>query len=722
MRRFAIGGSLPRALAPSTALLIVGLAGAGLLAQVLVRHTRQLEPSAALAVLEPGQHSGVPVRLDESRFDLTFDAGTRYVVVIGSLGASEQRFNVDCSSQKFPAVGSEPAEPVFALDESYRKPVDPDDHLVDSPAALQAVVLPTSGHDVVPVNFAKPTVTAVSDALHKPAFSGSRSFALHVTDGSLDDPAQYATIHAKVIAEGRHVRIYLDDQETPSQLAPGLVADVIDLFDREVIPRFQGLLGTYRDVDHDGRFTILLSPWLGRLQGGRTSVGGFVRGSDFQPFLAPPFGNRCDMMYVNSQTLPGPHLRTLLIHEYTHAVCFSRRTADACGRPRYPEEEDWLNEAMAHCAESLFGGGWSNLDYRISRFLNDPSEYPLVVGDYYRAGLWRCHGCRGATYLFLRYCLERFGAETLTRLVANPARGTHNLELATGCSFDRLFRDWTLSLVDAAERRSVPENAEEPADFDEAGESNLASASVPCDSRPNAPELAPLDLYGSLGDWGLAGPRRAVWDVDHGPQHVSLKGTAAAYLELCATGSAGKRRIRLKGSVGSQMQISVVRLSDASPQIEVEAAWSPGSRTSPTQRIGVQTTKWQEAGDCLRAIVRIARGEDLKIEQIAIEQNADQTHASDCFITGSLAKFECPSGNGGLDENASGAKHDVSRPSHGARTLRTFDFPAARLTAADTPVVVKVVAADRQGRRTTGWAIVPPRSLSQAERLVQHVP
>jgi len=721
MRRFGIGGLLPRALAPSTALLIVGLAGAALLAQVLVRHTRQLKP-AALAVLEPGKHYGVPVRLNESCFDLTFDAGTRYVVVIGSLGASEQQFDIDCSSQKLPTVGPEPAEPVFALDNSYRKPVDPDDHLVDSPDALQVMVPPTNGHDVVPVNFAIPAVTAVSDARQKPALSGSRSFALHVTDGSLDDPAQYATIHAKAIAEGRHVRIYLDDQETPSQLAPGLVADVIDLFDREVIPRFQGLLGTYRDVDHDGRFTILLSPWLGRLQGGRTSVGGFVRGSDFQPSLGLPFGNHCDMMYVNSQTLPGPHLRTLLIHEYTHAVCFSRRTVDACGRPRYPEEEDWLNEAMAHCAESLFGGGWSNLDYRISRFLNDPSEYPLVVGDYYRAGLWRCHGCRGATYLFLRYCLERFGAETLTRLVANPARGTHNLELATGCSFDRLFRDWTLSLVDAADRRSGPENAEEPIDFDEAEDSNFASASVSCDSQPATPELAPLDLYGPLGDWGLAGPRRAVWDVDHGPQHVSLKGTAAAYVELCATESAGKRRIRLKGSVGSQMQISVVRLSDVSPQIEVEAAWSPGSRTSANQEIGVQTTKRPQACDCLHATVRMVRGEDLTIEQVAIEQNADQTHSSDCFVMGPLAKFECPAGNGGLDENASGARHDESRPSHGARTLRTFEFPAARLTAADTSVVVKVVAADRLGRRTTGRTIVPPRRLSQAERLVQHTP
>ena len=158
-----------------------------------------------------------------------------------------------------------------------------------------------------------------------------------------------------------------------------------------------------------------------------------------------------------------------------------------------------------------------------------------------------------------------------------------------------------------------------------------------------------------------AGPRRLVWDVDHGPQHVALKGTTAAYVELCATGSAGTRRLRLKGSVGSKMQISVVRLPDASPQIEVEAAWSSGPRTSPTQRIAVQPTNRPEACACLHAIVRIARGEDLTIEQIAIEQNADQTHSSNCFATGSLAEFECPSGNRGLDENASGAEHDVSR-------------------------------------------------------------
>ena len=140
MRRFGIGGSLPCAIAPSTALLVVGLLGAALLVQVLVRHARHVEP-AGLAEIEPGHHYCVPVRLDESCFDLTFDAGTRYVVIVGSLGASEQRFNIDCSSQKPPAASLEPLALAFALDEAGRENRSTRTiYLGDSPAALQANV------------------------------------------------------------------------------------------------------------------------------------------------------------------------------------------------------------------------------------------------------------------------------------------------------------------------------------------------------------------------------------------------------------------------------------------------------------------------------------------------------------------------------------------------------------------------------------------------------
>ena len=88
--------------------------------------------------------------------------------------------------------------------------------------------------------------------------------------------------------------------------------------------------GRARDVDGDGRFTVLMSSWLTRLAGGRHAVDGFVRGADFDATLAAPFGNRCDMMYLSTALEPGPHLRTVLAHEYTHAVTLC---AKAFGAP-----------------------------------------------------------------------------------------------------------------------------------------------------------------------------------------------------------------------------------------------------------------------------------------------------------------------------------------------------------------------------------------------------
>jgi hypothetical protein len=644
------------------------------------------------------------VRAEQASFDLNFSSNTRYVVVIGSLGPADRRFDVCCSSAIVPATGVESVERVLPVADLDPNPSSIGNVVEDRAAEIGLSSKPASIHDIIPVRLSQPSPRVADATLHRPIPATSRSFSLHVTDGALDDPAQYVTIHATPVAEGRQVRVYLDDQQSTSSLAPGLARDVVDLFDRDIIPRFRCLLGTYRDVDHDGHFAVLLSPWLSRLQGGRTSVGGFVRGSDFQTCLGRPFSNRCDMMYVNSQTLPGPHLRTLLIHEYTHAVCFSRRTANALGRPIFPEEEDWLNEAIAHCAESLFGGGWSNLDYRIARFLNDPAAFPLVVGDYYRAGLWRCHGCRGATYLFLRYCLERFGPETLTRLIANPAHGTHNLELATGCSFEHLFRGWNLWLVNSASRRPVPTP-------NGLGESSAAG-----------PALAPLDLYGSLGEWGLAGPRRQIWKIDTSPKHIELRGTSASYMEISGAEPPGPRRLCLQGPPGSQLQVSVVRLEDDAPRIDVEAAWL--SKSSTSQAAPKQTPSVQPPCDRLHAIVRCG-SENLSIEQIAAEQNTAETHTSICVSSSAVRAIE---GHCGIPVTESPGQRTrvvegsgMEGPEQNA-TCRSFDLTVAGLSARGVPIVFKVVAADRLGHRTSAWAIVRPRGSTEPEHLAQHVP
>ena len=101
---------------------------------------------------------------------------------------------------------------------------------------------------------------------------------------------------------------------------------------------------------------------------------------------------------------------------------------------------------MAHLAEDLNGFSTSNIDYRVSAFLSRPEQYQLVVDDYYAANLFRSHGNRGSTYLFLRWCADRFGPDLLPALVSSNRRGTANLESATGSSFASLFRQWSLAL------------------------------------------------------------------------------------------------------------------------------------------------------------------------------------------------------------------------------------------------------------------------------------
>lgn len=280
-----------------------------------------------------------------------------------------------------------------------------------------------------------------------------REFYLHVTDGDLGDPKQYARIAAPNVASGSRVRVFVDQQLAKGEIPQSRIDELVYLLESDVVPRVESQFGPLADVDGDGGLAVVLTPWLSRLQGGRTSIGGMVRSSDFRRDLSPPLSNRCDMLFLNSSLPSESALRDLLSHEVAHAACVSQRLSRGTGTLR--DEEDWLSEALAHLAEP----GWSNLDHRLVAFLNESSRSPLVVPDYYRAGLWRDPGCRGATYLFTRWCVGR-EPRLVRQLAQSPQRGTRNLERATGRRFEELFREWSLSLaagkeLDSADLQSV---------------------------------------------------------------------------------------------------------------------------------------------------------------------------------------------------------------------------------------------------------------------------
>src|SRR5262249_52197297 len=190
------------------------------------------------------------------------------------------------------------------------------------------------------------------------------------------------------------------------------------------------------------------------------------------------------------------------------------------------DEESWLNEGLAHLAEDLHGYGWSNLDYRVSAFLNAPERYPLVVADYYRAGLWRSPGIRGGCYLFVRWCADHAGPELTARLTRTNLTGVANLEVATGERFEELFRGWSAALL-------------------------LGGTGLTDDGGAG--------LRRTLGERFLCGPRFEELTLAQGEQTVELHGTSAAYW-LLHSPRGNRCRLEVVGPADAELQVTLVRL------------------------------------------------------------------------------------------------------------------------------------------------------------------
>ncbi|MFQ5732946.1 MAG: hypothetical protein ACE5KM_13480 [Planctomycetaceae bacterium] len=375
-------------------------------------------------------------------------------------------------------------------------------------------------------------------------------FFLHVAEGRLDDPRQYARIATREIALGAHVRVLVDRQVGESRGLQQTASEIVRLFEREILPRFRTTLGPHCDTDGDGRLTVVLTPWLGRLQGGRTSLGGMVRPSDFRLDTPRPFSNRCDVLFLNPSLKTGPKLRAVLVHEYAHVVTFSRRFSRDNASDSPPDMDDWLSEGIAHTAEHLQSVGWSNLDHRVAAYLRSPQSYPLVISDYYRAGLWRNDGCRGATFLFLRWCADRFGEAFLRRMVDGRSAGVSGVEEASGRRFADVFRDWTAAL--AAETCDGPV----------------------VEGRP-LPRYSSIRLRGRLGTETLAGPAVVAWDGVSALQ-VAVRGTSVCFVRLSCP-VAGTRRLRIQATPGARLQLTIIRL----PSGPREKARQPGTASKP---------------------------------------------------------------------------------------------------------------------------------------------
>jgi hypothetical protein len=500
-----------------------------------------------------------------------------------------------------------------------------------------------------------------------------RIFFLMVRDGDVASASNYLPVRGLLRAVGQRVQVYVDSRDS-GWVRDDLVRDVVSSFDEKIFPMAAGKIGVARDVDGDGRFTVLVTGWLARLGGGKLAVDGFVRGADLDPDLAAPFGNRCDMMYLNARVAPGPHLRTVLAHEYTHAVTATQKTFGGPDGGRWgPEEEGWLDEAMAHLAEDLHGFSRSNIDYRVSAFLSCPERYRLLVDDYYTSDLFRSHGNRGSTYLFLRWCADRFGDDLLGTLVRSPRRGVANLEAATGTPFAALYRQWSVALA---------LNGLLPAD--EAGYRSLA-------------------LCGELEGWPLAGPRMGQLRPG-GPDDVwSATGTSSHFVRVTAAPT-GAARITIAGPAEADLQVTVVALPPDLPKLELVVH------------------AWKDPEGTIRARAKLLERGRAPVELVSL--------AWEPLVPAAEMRVGAPR-RGGLDK-AGITAHFGATSLPASSELAAGPIALEGVAPADGPLIFKALGTDSRGRRVSAWAEVivssqaPPPALASEAHLgpqaASHVP
>lgn len=476
-----------------------------------------------------------------------------------------------------------------------------------------------------------------------------RSFHVLARDGDVASASNYLEIKGQLRAVGERVQVYVDSLDGAVVGEP-VLRELVATFDQQVFPIAAKSIGLARDVDGDGRFTVLMSSWLTRLAGGRHTVDGFVRGADLDPDFAAPFSNRCDMMYLNAALQAGPYLRTIVAHEYTHAVTYSAKTfTGPSGERLGVDEEGWLDEALAHLCEDLHGFSRSNLDYRISAFLSNPERYRLVVEDYFTADLFRSHGNRGSTYLFLRWCADRYGPALLPALIRSSRHGTENLEAVTGARFADLYRQWSLALFFSGIDKHVPGDG-----------------------------FRTLDVRASVDGWELAGPRTTRIVPDGGSESWSAAGTSSHYIVVDSS-PLGAVDVDISGPAEADLQVTAVPLPADFANLELRA--------------GVESRSGGEL--YLRAEIHERDGTPVTLSALAWEPLVPASNPHTPIFR-----------RGKLESSALAAAFGASAlPGRG--TLRSRPIHLEGVTQSRGPLIVKAIGTDRKGRRVAAWAEVP---------------
>ncbi len=246
--------------------------------------------------------------------------------------------------------------------------------------------------------------------------------------GDLDLSRNYQ-ITATLRAQTEHLQMWVQEEAIVDQ---GGLERSAKVFEERIYPTNHRYFGSEwtPGIDGDPRLVVLNALFSG--------AAGYFTSVNQYSGLVHPYSNEQEMFVMNLRALePGtPEYEAVLAHEFQHMIHWHQDN----------NEDAWVSEGASELAEDL--NGYAGPKGALREFENQPDVQLNAWSD--EPGESIAH--YGASYLMLRYFLERFGSEAVRMLICEPANGLVGFEatlarLKAGVTFNELFADWLIANI-----------------------------------------------------------------------------------------------------------------------------------------------------------------------------------------------------------------------------------------------------------------------------------
>ena len=304
--------------------------------------------------------------------------------------------------------------------------------------------------------------SAVANAIAAgpPSVGDKRTFRVCA---SLDLCKKVDTVGAVARSVGTHIAIYIDTLAPSPGLSQSDLDSLKSVFDSRLYALDTTTFGGVSDIDSNTVVIVLMTNTVNKLvSASRCTTDGYIAGFFFPLDLASSTWNNGEIFYSivadPNGTLSCTHtvddvnkvMPVTFTHEFQHMINFAQHFVM---RSCQCSEDGWLDEGLSKYAEEIAGRSFL-LDgdsaafsqyaigdvYDAYQYLSSPQSSPLLIPED-TGSLAEV----GASWLFTRFIVDRFGNALPGKLVRTAMYGIQNVETQTGQAFDSTVTQWSLA-------------------------------------------------------------------------------------------------------------------------------------------------------------------------------------------------------------------------------------------------------------------------------------